>query len=185
MNYQEATFAGTLRRVWGVSRVLGSGDFIGALIGTVVGVYELWSSHSEVAFLSQTPLVFAGVSAAIMALALASLSIVASTASSGFVRFLKSVKTERGATVHDDLLFHFWFTAGLSGASLIVDIGAYVVQLTSPGGATLTFLVGLVLFFLVYSVLAVLMLIGTATRWGMYRAEYLVVSERAEAGKDE
>jgi len=158
----------TLLRGIGWKRFFTSIDFWVAFIatvilGTAIGRIGLAPDTIKVAM----PTLIAA-SGALIAVSLAGLAILVSLADPEFVRILRSKK------VWDNLLMFFWIPAFSSAICIGLSLFTLVLQLAISEPLTLTIFLSLSIGSFVYSVSSLILALGTAVRFGHYRAEFLI-----------
>ena len=160
-------------RNYGVKRILLSIDFFLSLILAIIFTASVYYYKIAVILLPDLATTYATVATGMIAIVIASLTILVSISDDNFIVLLKKIK------VYDNILFTFWYSSILSGLSIAIDIGAYVfTKVTLSHHIINLIIIFLITFFTTYSVIAVILAIGAAMRYGLYRAEYASLKEK-------
>jgi hypothetical protein len=173
MSYSDTGFSTKLDQYGGWTRIFSSVDFILALLIGIIGGGAILAVGGGDAFAASTEVPFIAVSSAMIASSLAGLAIVASISDAAFVKFAKGTPVGTG-NVYDNIVFIFWYATLVGFVSLLADVigGILVafVRLPHLSGAVSA----VTLFLVIYNILAVVILLGTISRWGFYRGAFVL-----------
>lgn len=177
MNYDDTCFLPMLKRYGGIRRLVKAMDFryatiLAILLATFCGALSL----SKGFILSLCPILIP-IGAALVAVIITGLAIIVSTSDIDFVRVLRKLE------IYENILFPFWLSAMLSGASVIINIISYIVaSIDIPilnldtykmdlNNYIFTFLLFMAFLSTFYALFAVIALIENAIKYGLYRGE--------------
>jgi hypothetical protein len=172
MEYSDTKFLPMLKN-YGVSRIINSLDLRLSLIASIVLAFICWELELSKVMILDISIIFVTVSAAMLAVIIAGLAIVVSVSDDKFVKLLKD------NNVYDNILFVFWYSAVMAGLSIISTTASYVSvkvpcfyspsQYCNFSNNIYAVLICISAFFTFYTLLSVIMLVGTTMRWGLYR----------------
>lgn len=186
MNYDDTKFVARLKK-FGIKRILFSVDLrYSALISILIIFIIHYFGIAGGSIVLICPL-YITISAAMIAVAIAGLAIIASISDPKFVLILKNSK------IYENILFTFWYSTIISGISIISNIITYILPLIFADRGVLPIytislhqkdillyseqiyitLFFISTFFVLYSVFAVILLVGTTMRYGLYRGEFV------------
>lgn len=177
MSYDATRFSEMFAR-YGWWRVFISWDLVIALLASILAGSFIAYRNAGESFVAGSAMVLIAVSVAMLASTLAGLAILASISDPSFVKFARLTPVGKG-NVYDNIVFVFWYVATISVVSLLVDLVGALSPILTVSSTFEDWIAGAMLFFVVYTVLAVAMLVGTITRWGFFRG--IVVAEGLEA----
>jgi len=167
LTYVDKTFLPMFNEFGGFKRITREFDFLLALIigissAIIVGYLDITTTIIN----TLCPL-FITISATMIAIAIAGLAIIASLSDPNFIKILKKVD------IYNRILFFFYFSAVISGLSIIVNIFTYISPFFIHKSLIFTILLGLSTFLVLYSLFAVILLVGTTMRYGIYRGAFI------------
>lgn len=177
MNYDDTRFFPMLKRFGGVKRLVKALDFKYAIIlATTLALLSGFLSLSKEIISCLSP-IFITVGAALVAVIITGLAIIVSTSDDEFIVILKLHK------IYENILFPFWLSAIISGASIIFNIVSYlVISIKTPimtidthgldmNNYIFTFFLWLSFLSTFYALFTVIALIENAIKYGLYRGE--------------
>ncbi len=172
MRYRDTKFTSLLRSFGGI-KILISPDFLGAVIVALIITALAYHYNLVTILLNSTNTVYVTISAAMIALVIAVLSIIVSLADKDFIYILRKKNT------YGKLLFLFWYITVIAGISVVINVLTFIaLQAKLDMGWLNIPLLFFTTLFTLYVVFAVLQSIGTLIRVGLYRAEYDYQSRR-------
>lgn len=172
MNYDDTRFSVMFSRYGGWRRILGSSDFVLALVLALTGTVAITYEEVGQTFVQVSFFPFLTVSAAMIATSLAGLAIISSISDEKYVRFARAAKMGQ-SSLYENVIFVFWFTSMVAFVSLFADIVGGLVNGLAPSQPVSDLFAFLMLFFLLYAVFSVAILLGAISRWGLYRGAYV------------
>lgn len=166
MTYEKTKFTNLFREFGGTKKVISSIDFISSLVlSCILCITILIFNIERGVFIAFYPM-FVEISATMIGITIAAVAIVVSMSNPEFIKILKKAK------VYENILFMFWYSAIISGISVITNIISSILTMKVNSWLAITlFTIGT--FFMLYSMFTVLLLVGTTMRYGIYRAEFM------------
>ena len=166
MRYEDTTFFAMLRK-YKLTKLITSVDFLLALALAIIFTSISYQSGLVITLLKVISPIYATIASGMIAIVIASLTILVSMSDNDFVSLLRENK------IYDSLLFIFWYSSILAGVSISIDIVSSIFVNVSSNLIENILLFFFSTFFTSYAVFAVLLTIGTIMRYGLYRAEFI------------
>jgi len=168
LTYKDKTFLPMFKEFGGLKRISTEFDFLLALIIGVSSTIIIGYFDMTTAIINELCPLFITISATMVAIAIAGLAIIASLSDPIFIKILKT------ADIYNRILFFFYYSAVISGLSIIVNVFTYISPLFIYKNIIFTILFGLSTFLVLYSLFAVILLVGTTMRYGIYRGDFIM-----------
>ena len=160
----------------GLRRIIVQIDFAAAAAITAVIMYVICDNNmNEAAIRTALPIIMAA-SGALIAVALAGLAIIVAMADAEFVKILRKEK------VFDNLLMFFWIPAFAAAICMASGFFAIILELVSADSLVLAVALTISIGAFSYSMFSLVLALGTAVKFGHYRAEFII---RGVIGKSE
>jgi hypothetical protein len=180
-----------LKRFGGIQRIVKSSDFKLAIIfASILAIICGYLSISRDIIFALSPILIT-VGAALVAVIITGLAIIVSTSDDDFIHLLTDIK------IYENILFPFWLSAIISGASIVVNIISYIaisivrpILIISVNAINLnnyiyTCLLWLSFLFTFYALFSIISLIENAIKYGLYRSEIIELSSTQLEGIEE
>lgn len=191
MTYSDIGFLFMLKRFGGIQRIVKSSDFKLAIIfASILAIICGYLSISRDIIFALSPILIT-VGAALVAVIITGLAIIVSTSDDDFIHLLTDIK------IYENILFPFWLSAIISGASIVVNIISYIaisivrpILIISVNAINLnnyiyTCLLWLSFLFTFYALFSIISLIENAIKYGLYRSEIIELSSTQLEGIEE
>lgn len=173
MSYDDTKFL-VVAKKYGVLRIVKSKDLIYALFLSIVFTLIIGFFGLQIEINETVCPIYVTISATMIAVAIAGLAIVVSMSDSAFIKILKS------ANIYENILFSFYYSSIISGASIILCTIAYTFSIfnkyyfTGNNSCILALILLFASTFLVlYSVFSTILLVGLTMRYGFYRGYFI------------
>ena len=172
MKYEDTKFKAMFREFGGIKRLLTSIDFelslaLGISFALATGYFCITREIVNII----CP-IFITVSATMITVAIAGLAIIVAMSDPSFIKILKK------AGIYNNILFMFWYSTVISGASIILNALTYIIPFFIDKFLILLIFFLASTFLVLYSVFSVILLVGTTMRYGLYRGFFIKKEER-------